>query len=60
MKSTKIRAGLYRVTTDNGIYTIEQRNLNGEWIWRLSDDGKYIDNWIDDFATKKDALAFIS
>ena len=56
MKTTRIRPGLYRTVTATGSFTIEERNINGKWIWRLSDDDNYIDSWVDDFATKREAL----
>lgn len=62
MKVTKIRAGLYTVSTGHRNFTVE----NVGWMdyvsynpWRVTDSEQFHDGWIGDFHTKSEALATI-
>ena len=61
MKSTKLRAGLYRVEADNGAsYLVEDRWFESTaYPWRITNEGAFNDPWRGDFATKREALAEI-
>lgn len=62
IKVTKIRAGLYRATTANKTFLIEDRwddEATSAYPWRLSDEDAFHDPWRGDFATKREALAEI-
>lgn len=66
MKSTRIRAGLYRVTTDTGrVFMVDQvrtdtpgYGVEYNWWITAADDGP--EPWIDPQPTKRDALDAIS
>ncbi|AAN01748.1 hypothetical protein P755_gp123 [Mycobacterium phage Quink] len=62
-KNTRIRAGLYRVTTARGEFTVERRQAPGNgygsgWYWYVDSVEETL--WIDPFFTKAEALEFIN
>lgn len=61
VKTTKIRAGLYRVTTDNGgEFLVEDRwDEDTVYPWNISDVNAFHDPWRGSFRTKREAIAEI-
>jgi hypothetical protein len=64
-RATKIRAGLYQVTTDVTTYMIEDRwdaetPYGHAHPWTLTDESAFHDPWRGDYATKREALAQIA
>jgi hypothetical protein len=58
--STKIRAGLYEVTANDTTYWIMDTEVDsGVWMWRVSDQGRFHDGWMGDYATKREALEML-
>jgi hypothetical protein len=60
LKTTKLRAGLYRVVSEDRTFHVEEIHDGRHWTWRVSDQGVFHDGWFGDFATKAEALAAIS
>lgn len=61
MITTKLRAGLYRVSTGERSYLVEDRpEASAAYPWRLTDEDAWNDPWRGDFATKRAALAEIT
>lgn len=60
MSTTRIRPGLYHVTTAGRTLHVEEVHDGRRWTWRVTDPAVFHDGYLGDFDTKREALAMIA
>lgn len=60
LKTTRIRAGLYKVTVGGHEFHVEEVHNGWRWTWRVTDQDVFHDGWFGDYDTKKAAIKAIN